>query len=37
MGDQFKMVNSLSRTVPGNAFFFESFLCENMRRVSRES
>jgi len=40
MGDQFKMVNRLSRTVPGNSFwvfFFESFLCENMRSISRES
>lgn len=37
MSDQFKMVNRLSRAVPGNNFFFESFLCENTRTVSRES
>lgn len=33
MGDQLKLVNTLSMPVPGNTNFFESFLCENMRRV----
>lgn len=37
MGDQLKMVNMLSMTVPGNTIFFESFLCENMRRVIRKA
>lgn len=37
MGDQLKMVNMLSMTVPGNTKIFESFLCENMRRVIRKA
>lgn len=37
MGDQLKLVNTLSMTVPGNTIFFESFLCENMRSVIKKA